>query len=129
MLSIDEIHFGFVPGKGTTDAIFIVRQLQEKFITGRKPLYFAFIDLEKAFDRVPRKVLWWSLRSVGVEEWAIRIIQGMYANACSRVRVNESYSSSFQVGVGVHQGSVLSPLLFILVLEALSREFRNGVPW
>ena len=123
------MQFGFVPGKGTTDAIFIARQLQEKFISVRKPLYFAFIDLEKAFDRVPRKVHWWALRSVGVEEWAICIIQGMYANACSRVRVNGSYSSSFQVGVGVHQGSVLSPLLFILVLEALSREFRNGVPW
>ena len=62
-------------------------------------------------------------------KWAIRIIQGIYDNACSRVRVNDSYSSSFQVGVGVHPGSVLSPLLFILVLEALSREVHNGVPW
>ena len=52
----------------------------------------------------------------------------MYANACGRARVNGSYSISFQVGVGVHQGSFLSPLLFILVLEVLSREFRNGVP-
>ena len=39
------------------------------------------------------------------------------------------YSEEFGVGVGVHQGSVLSPLLFILVLEALSHEFRTGVPW
>ena len=89
------------------------RQLQEKFITARKPLYFAFIDLEKAFDRVPRKVLWWSLRSEGVEEWANSIIQGMYGNACSLVRLNgSSYSSSFQVGVGVHQGSALQPTSF-----------------
>ena len=95
----------------------------------KKPLFFAFVDLEKAFDRVPRKVLWWALRSLGVEEWAIRIIQGMYANGRSRVRVNDQYSSEFEVGVGVHQGSVLSPLLFILVLEALSREFRSGLPW
>ena len=50
---------------------------------------------------------------------AFRIIQDMYANARSRVRVNGQYSSGFEVGVGVHQGSVLSPLLFILVLEAL----------
>ena len=85
--------------------------------------------MKKAFDRVPRKVLWWVLRSVGVEEWAIHVIQGIYANGCSRVRVNGSYSSSFQVGDGVHQGLVLSPLLFILVLEALSREFRNVIPW
>ena len=129
MVNIDEMQFGFVPGRGTTDAIFIARQMQEKYIAANKPLYFAFVDLEKAFDRVPRKVLWWALRSVGVEEWAIRVIQGLYNNARSRVRVNGQYSEEFGVGVGVHQGSVLSPLLFILVLEALSREFRTGVPW
>ena len=50
-------------------------------------------------------------------------------NAISRVRVNGQYSEEFGVGVGVHQGSVLSPLLFILVPEALSREFQTGVPW
>ena len=65
---------------------------------------------------------------VGSEEGAIRIIQGMCTNARSRVRVNGQYSEEFGVWVGVHQGSVLSPLLFILVLEALSREFRTGVP-
>ena len=59
----------------------------------------------------------------------MRLVQGMYANARSRVRVGEGYSEEFEVKVGVHQGSVLSPLLFIIVLEALSREFRSGVPW
>ena len=54
---------------------------------------------------------------------------GHVQNARSRVRVNGQYSEEFGVGVGVHQGSVLSPLLFVLVLEALSREFRTGVPW
>ena len=58
----------------------------------------------------------------------IRIIQDMYANSLSLLRVNGQYSSEFEVGVGVYQGSVLSPLLFILVLEALSREFRTGLP-
>ena len=53
----------------------------------------------------------------------------MYANARSRVRVGEGFSKEFEVKVEVHQGSVLSPLLFIIVLEALSREFRAGVPW
>ena len=51
---------------------------------------------------------------MGVEEWAIRIIQGMYANARSCVRVNGSYSSSFQVGIGVQEGSVLSPFFSLL---------------
>ena len=59
----------------------------------------------------------------------MRLVQGMYANARSRVRVGEGFSKEFEVKVRVHQGSVLSPLLFIIVLEALSREFRAGVPW
>ena len=58
----------------------------------------------------------------------MRRVQGMYANARSRVRVGEGYSEEFEVKVDVHQGSVLSPLLFIIVLEALSREFCSGVP-
>ena len=123
------------PGRGTTDAIFIMRQLQEKFLSRKDlndkdlTLFFAFVDLEKAFDRVPRKVLWWAMRKVGVEEWIVRLVQAMYNNVRSRVRVGSEYSEEFEVGVGVHQGSVLSPLLFIIVLEALSRDFRVGVPW
>ena len=50
--------------------VFIIRQLQEMYIAANKPLYFPLVDLEKAFDRVPRKILWWALRSLGVEEWA-----------------------------------------------------------
>ena len=129
LVSIDDSQFGFVPGRGTTDAIFVVRQLQEKYLAANKRLYMAFVDLEKAFDRVPRKVIWWALRKLGVEEWIVRLVQGMYANARSRVCVGEGYSEEFEVKVGVHQGSVLSPLLFIIVLEALSQEFRSGVPW
>ena len=64
-----------------------------------------------------------------MDEWIVRLVQGMYSNARSRVRVGEGYSEEFEMKVGVHQGSVLSPLLFIIVLEALSREFRCGVPW
>ena len=69
------------------------------------------------------------MRKVGVEELIVRLVIAMYNNARSRVRVGSEYSEEFEVGVGVHQGSVLSPLLFIIVLEALSRDFRVGVPW
>ena len=48
------MQFGFMPGRGTTDAIFIATQLQKTFLDKNKNFYFAFIDLEKAFDRVLR---------------------------------------------------------------------------
>ena len=128
-VDIDAMQFGFMPGRGTTDAIFIFRQVHEKYLGKHKDLYLAFVDLEKTFDRVPRKVLWWALRKVGVDEWLIRTIQAMCTNAKSSVRINGHFSSWFNVQVGVHQGSVLSQLLFITVTEALSRHFRTGCPW
>ena len=112
--------------RGTTDAIFIVRQLQEKHLAAIKPLYMAFIDLEKASDRVPRDVIWWAMCKLGIDKWLVRLVQSMYKDVRSRVRVGNGYSEEFGVGVGVHQGSVLSPLL-IIVLEALSREFRTDL--
>ena len=118
-----------MPGRGTTDAIFIVRQLQEKFLAKNKNLYLAFVDLEKAFDRVPRQVLWWAMRKLGIDEWIVQLVQAMYCELRSKVHIDNCFSDSFNVNVGVHQGSVLSPLLFIIVLEALSHEFRTGSQW
>ena len=77
------------------------------------------MDLEKAFDRVPREVVWWALRCLGVDEWIVSVIKAMYEDASTTVRVNRRESKAFSVRVGVHQGSVLSQ--FIIVLEALSR--------
>ena len=128
VVSFDDSQFGVVPGRGTTDAIFVVRHLQEKYLAVNKRLYMAFVDLEKAFDRVPRNVIWWALRKLGVEEWIVCLVQEMYANARCRVRVGKGFSKEFEMKVEVHQGSVLSPLLFIIVLEALSGEFLAGVP-
>ena len=56
-VNIDSMQFGFMPGRGTTDPIFILRQLHEKFSEKKKDLYFLIV-LEKAFDRVPRSVIW-----------------------------------------------------------------------
>ena len=114
-VSIDEMQFGFMPGRGTTDAIFILRQLQEKYLNKKKNTFFKFVDLEKAFDRMPRTVLRWSMRKLGVDEWIIRIVKSMCGSSQSRVRVNNSYSEPINVSVGVHQGSLLSPLLFIML--------------
>ena len=89
----------------------------------------AFVDFEKSYDRVPRDVLWWSSRELGVEESIVRVIKSMYDDSTTAVKLKNGVSERVEVKVGVHQGSVLSPLLFIIVLEALTRKHRKGLPY
>ena len=85
---ISDMQFGFMPGRGTTDAIFIVRQMQEKYLAANKPLYLAFVDLKKAFDPVPSQVIWWALCKLRVKEWLVVLVQSMYNTVRSRVHVS-----------------------------------------
>ena len=112
-----------------------IGEMQSGFILGsggkmKKKEEFALCirDMGKAFDLVPKDVVWWALRKLGLEEWLVKIVQSMHMNAQSHVRVNGTFSADFLVQFGLHQGSVLSFLLFIIVLEALSREIRPGCP-
>ena len=75
------------------------------------------------------KEMWLASGSLDIGEWAVRVIQGMYSNIRNCVWVNGQYSEEIGVEAGMHHCSVLSPLLFILALEALSREFHTGVTW
>ena len=127
-VSIDNMQFGFMPGKGTTDAICIMRQVQEKHQAKKKKQYYAFVDLEKAFDRVPREVVRWALRKLGVDEWLIRTVMTLYTEACTVVKTDVELSECFDVKVVFHQGSVLSPLLFAVVMDVVSSEARSGLP-
>ncbi|XP_047482212.1 uncharacterized protein LOC125034470 [Penaeus chinensis] len=68
VVDIGNMQFGFRPGRATTDAVFILRQLQEKHLEGNKSLYHAFVGLEKAYDRVPIELVYWCLRKKGVLE-------------------------------------------------------------
>ena len=67
------MQMGFMTGRGTTDAIFIIRQLIEKYEVAGRYLYMVFMDLEKAFDRVPGEVIWWSLRRIELLEKEINV--------------------------------------------------------
>ena len=77
-------------GKGSTDAIFMARQMQENFRVKGKKLYFGFVDLEKAFDRVPREVISWAMRKLGVEKWLV-------SQRCLCTQVQKQSSEQFMV--------------------------------
>ena len=101
-----------MPGKGTTDALFILRRMQEEFRGREKKLYMCFVDLEKAFDRVSRKVMEWALRKKSLLEVLVKAVMSLYEGSRTKVRVGSGLSEEFGIRVGVHQGSVISPLIF-----------------
>ena len=94
----------------------------------KKKLYYAFMDLEKTFARVPREVVRWALRKLGVDEWLIRTVIALYTEAYTVVRTDAGLSESFEVKVGLHQGSALSPLLFAAGVDVVSSKARSGLP-
>ena len=87
------------------------------------------MNLYKAFDSVPREVVKWAMRKLGVNKWLIRAVVTTYRNRNSVIRVNNTVVDKFDVEVGLHQGSVLSTLLFVIVLQALLRECKSTLPW
>ena len=82
---IAQQQFGFMPGRSTTDALFCLRMLLEKWTEGKKAVHCAFIDLEKAYDRVPTEKLWECLRFAETPGCYVRIIKDMY-NGATTVR-------------------------------------------
>ena len=99
IVKISDNQFGFSAGKSTTDAIFILRQIQQKYIEKKKKLYHIFIDLEKAFDRVPRCAIEWALRRQLVPEKLVRLVMALYEDSRTSVAAAGGTSASFEVSV------------------------------
>ena len=125
MMEVDPRQFGFMPEKNTIDAIFIIRQLMEKEIEGILESYLGFVDLEKAYDRVPREGIYWSLRRKGVQEKLVKLIQATHRNSKTAVRTEANSSREFCISVGLHQGSALSPPLFAIIVDELTKGKRD----
>ena len=113
-VKVSDQQFGFMPRRSTTDAIFALRQLMEKSREGQRELHCVFIDLEKAYDRVPREELWNCLRVKEVEEKYIRLIMDMYEGSSTRVQCAVGTTEEFGVTVGLHKD--LRSALFCLPL-------------
>ena len=103
-----------------------LRRLQEEYLEKEKKLYTCFVDLEKAFARVPMKVVEWAMRKRGVPEVMVRAVMSQYEGAKTRVRVGQELPEEFEVKVGMHQGSLLSPLVFAIVIDVVMESVRSG---
>lgn len=101
-------------------AIHLIRRLVEQYRDWNRDLHMAFIDLEKAYEKVPSEVLLRCLEARRLPVMYIRLIRYIYDGVKTRVRVVGGDSKHFPFVIGLHQGSSLSPFLFALVMGVLT---------
>ena len=116
---------GFRKGRGTTDGMFALRQLAVKRLEMQGRMAVGFVDLEKAYDTVPREMVTATVRWMGMPEAEARMVEAMYEKTKGRVVVGSGLSEEFPVNIGLRQGSAVNRLLFIMVMELINRKIST----
>ena len=117
---IAEEQAGFRAGRSTTEQIFNLRILCEKYLQHQQNLYHVFIDFKKAFDRVWHEALWATMRKYNINASIIRAIENLYDKVKNdEVLFNGSTGEWFRTTVGVRHGCLLSPTLFNIFLDRI----------
>ena len=124
---------GFRKDKSCTYHIATLRIVVEQCTELQSSLYINFVDFEKTFDSIDRTVLWNLLRHYGLSAKCVTLIKNMHEGFTSHVIFNGQVSEGFQIGTGVRQGFLLSPLLFLIAIDwtmKISTEhYRTGIQW
>ena len=94
----------------------------------RRNLHRIFIDLEKAYDRVPREVIWWVLKKKGVTKRYIELVKDMYDGTITTIKTTIGETSQFSITVGLHQRSASTPYLFAIVMDELTKHIQDDIP-
>ena len=113
--------------QGVCVQVFVMKQMSEKFVDKSKCLYVAYMDLEKAYDRIDRDAMWRVLSMYGINGQLLKAVQSLYTGSEACVRVCREEGEWFEVGVGLKQGCVMSPWLFNLFMDGVMREVREKV--
>jgi hypothetical protein len=117
MTHISMNKFGFMHERSTMEAIFLIRQVIERYKDQKKDLHMVFIDLEKADDKIPRNLMRWVLDKHKVPTKYVTLIKDMYDKVVTSVRTTDGNTNVFPINIGLHQGSTLNPYLFGLVID------------
>ena len=116
---IAEEQAGFRTGRSTTEEIFNLRILCERYLQHQQDLYHVLVVLKKVFDRVWHAALWATINHYNVIVYTIRVIRNLHNQTSSAVYLNGDIGEWFQTTVGVRQGCLLSPTLFNIFLERI----------
>jgi hypothetical protein len=117
---------GFGPNRSCIDQINTLRIIIEQSLAFQSPLYLLFLDYQKAFDSVDRRWIWKALEQRGLPNKFIKLIQEGYNQFSCRVLHNSQLTTPFETNSGVRQGCLLSPLLFLVVLDKVLRASLDG---
>jgi hypothetical protein len=94
-----------------------------------KDLHMVFIDMEKAYDKIPQNVMWWALEKHKVPTKYTTLIKDMYDNVVTSVRTSDGDTNDFPNKIGLHHGSALSLYLFDLVMDEVTRDIQGDISW
>lgn len=108
---------GFREDQRCADHLLVLRTLIEQQRASQRPLYTCFVDFRKAYDSVPRDLLWQKLETLGVQGWFLASIKALYGSVPMAVNTPEGLTATFEAVMGVKQGCPLSPTLFGLYLD------------
>jgi Reverse transcriptase (RNA-dependent DNA polymerase) len=87
-----------------------------------------FIDLEKAYDKISRNIMWWALKRKLVPIKYVTLIKDMYTNVVTCVRACDGESDIFSIKIRLHQGSAWISYIFTLVMDEITNDIQGDIP-
>lgn len=108
---------GFTAGKSGIDNIFCLQQIIEKYKSKNREVHLVFVDLEKAYDTVPRKLLWEAMKDMNIPQQLTNCVRRLYTDNKAQIKIGNTVSKSFLTTKGLKQGCGLSPTLFKIYME------------